>query len=688
MKIEQCLYGYQNGHQLLASSIDLTSEEKRLLLFQTDLSGAMTDSGFDEYLTGFPIPQNNTYAFCKTWYAQEMKRPGCVWTHVLLIPFSDLGKIPELEFLTKFFKRPQVNDYANYVLPLTIDEIELQSGLDIAYSPRTREIMHFTQFALYSQPEATILVPAFRSEEFEIVAARIWSNQWPRLRRNFTFCTGALSLKTIDGREFDLQVVPAKNLSSIQRQTTNGLIAETIYPDSVNWLSLLDHENKQAVRKFLWIFGSDVEGVRKNFTPLVTLYESLSSDNYSLDSVAQLLTSNFQSSEEAKSLKTKTFGQDSLLKRYSDEAILKFLLAADDNIVASLGILDVEERIKNFAPQEQLSVILGAKPERLTPTLLKSIMVSKGDLVKIIERDETLIDSYISQFPEIALEPEIWKTSTRFQKKVLKCLHDSRKIENWTPYFNTIFEMESAVISDLSKLFGNNVGLAALDWLNQKDFSLTYIRQIQDIVNPNIIFAWLHNKQNKPQVNTLHCLFLSASKVDFQKAKIAPDTLFAILKSVKDAQDFPLKIRAYCILLSLGLDNIFTDSDLIVSESFHEVYEFSKKRRIEPSLWEQIPQEVALNSTKQNDNFDIPFWTYPWANLQRSSPKNQSEILLRTLINKFIRNSWPKKSFITAIKEPSQVQAVYQYCLSFREGKRFLREVEDVARGYHNSSKS
>src|SRR5438132_2007187 len=99
MEINQCIHGYQNGHELLANSIALPVDVRKILLLQSDLSGQSIEQGFNEYLTGYPIVELGVYAFAKTWYANEMKRPGCVWTHTLLIQFSDLAKIYSLDTL-------------------------------------------------------------------------------------------------------------------------------------------------------------------------------------------------------------------------------------------------------------------------------------------------------------------------------------------------------------------------------------------------------------------------------------------------------------------------------------------------------------------------------------------------------------------------------------------------------------
>src|ERR1700740_3131163 len=119
IKIEQTLHGYEVGHQLLMSSTPLSSDAKQTLLVQSDLSGSNIDEYFKSYVTGYPI--GNYYAFSKTWYADEMPRPGCVWTQTLLIAFADLGKIPDLSELRKLFKRPIRDQYELYAEQLTLD---------------------------------------------------------------------------------------------------------------------------------------------------------------------------------------------------------------------------------------------------------------------------------------------------------------------------------------------------------------------------------------------------------------------------------------------------------------------------------------------------------------------------------------------------------------------------------------
>src|SRR6266567_7129761 len=105
--LQQALHGYRDGHRLLSASFQPTSEERAILLSLTDMSGPSMAPGFENYITGYPLTNLEMYAVAATWYAPEMRRPGCVWTHTLFIRFEDLSKISSLETIIRFFVRPQ-----------------------------------------------------------------------------------------------------------------------------------------------------------------------------------------------------------------------------------------------------------------------------------------------------------------------------------------------------------------------------------------------------------------------------------------------------------------------------------------------------------------------------------------------------------------------------------------------------
>jgi hypothetical protein len=79
IRIDQALFGYREGHRLLQASRKFVPTTERNLLTLTDMSGPRMVEGFEEYVSGYPVPGEESYAVVKTWYAPEMERPGCVW---------------------------------------------------------------------------------------------------------------------------------------------------------------------------------------------------------------------------------------------------------------------------------------------------------------------------------------------------------------------------------------------------------------------------------------------------------------------------------------------------------------------------------------------------------------------------------------------------------------------------------
>ena len=107
MKIEQLLHGYDNGHRLLAGSVLLKNNiEMDAVATLSDWSEYVAPGGGESsYVTAYPLKESGYYVIAKTWYADEMKRPGCVWTHSLLISFDVLNHIDDFKRLSILFKK-------------------------------------------------------------------------------------------------------------------------------------------------------------------------------------------------------------------------------------------------------------------------------------------------------------------------------------------------------------------------------------------------------------------------------------------------------------------------------------------------------------------------------------------------------------------------------------------------------
>ena len=125
MKFDQCLFGYDDGHRLLASSLPLGSEASPLTEL-SDLAPGTVFRGSEGYWTGVPAPALGRYVLMRTWPAPEMSRPGCVWTHALLIDLALLESLDDLSVLQKIPVRPgPVFNLSHYREPISVDKSQV-----------------------------------------------------------------------------------------------------------------------------------------------------------------------------------------------------------------------------------------------------------------------------------------------------------------------------------------------------------------------------------------------------------------------------------------------------------------------------------------------------------------------------------------------------------------------------------
>ena len=99
IKVDQTLHGYNDGHRLIEGSLKLPQSDARTMLVLSDASGSGSRIPANGYITGYPLAESGKYVLARTWAAPEMSRPGCVWTHSLLIDFADLARLGSVDDL-------------------------------------------------------------------------------------------------------------------------------------------------------------------------------------------------------------------------------------------------------------------------------------------------------------------------------------------------------------------------------------------------------------------------------------------------------------------------------------------------------------------------------------------------------------------------------------------------------------
>ena len=295
--IQQTLHGYSDGHRLLASSVRLPKDAERLLLLLSDLSGPTGGEQFDPYLTGYPVESAGCYALARTWPAPEMPRPGCVWTHTLLIRDDLLGQLPRPEYLLDLFRRPSdrsgFNDFIEAISVPVWFEMGDTRLADESETPPSLAAGLIR--ALYGATHAhTVLtVPRYSSAESPFLS--IWRLQWPSLRRGFTFCSGSQAQRSLEGEPFILQASLERDLRRLDR----GSVPPTLVhwetgenPATEEWIreavAACVERGRASLQEFIDRVGRDLPGFMTWFYPVVQAYVILN-PSANLDAATRLI---------------------------------------------------------------------------------------------------------------------------------------------------------------------------------------------------------------------------------------------------------------------------------------------------------------------------------------------------------------------------------------------------------------
>lgn len=270
IKVDQALHGYSEGHRLIEGSLKLPQSDARTMLVLSDASGTGSRIPTNGYLTGYPLTESGKYVLARTWAAPEMSRPGCVWTHSLLIDFADLARLGSVDDLLERFQRPSAGGGSAFGIQLLV---EVSTAPTPIAPPDLRRAGQWAR-ALYGKPKGKIIAERERPEDDELVLA-IWMQQWPRLRRAFRFCTFSTEDRSTSADAFDLQLMDMSRTS--RSKVSEGVIASAKHQG--DWIEMLLDDlvtpAGSGLRQFLRDVGSDVTNGRGAMISLVHLYAAL-----------------------------------------------------------------------------------------------------------------------------------------------------------------------------------------------------------------------------------------------------------------------------------------------------------------------------------------------------------------------------------------------------------------------------
>ncbi|MGB7159802.1 MAG: hypothetical protein WBD40_17175 [Tepidisphaeraceae bacterium] len=411
--VHQGLYGYADGHGLLAASQAVDAKMTRELRSYTDMAfGGISR----HYLTCLPVHAMRQQALVRTWPAPESTRPGSVWSHALFVDFVDLGELRDLCGLLTLFRRPSFDKYGrpvleSYRMPLTVSSQGLGSSERSPHAKPWQD--RIVLWGAYGPSSEANVISTEDPAELEELLVRVWSQQWPRLRRAFSFRT-RYRVSAQHAETFAVQVVQRLERDQECVQLPRAL------PGWVDQLSADLTDPSPRLRSFLRRFGAESDDGRRDVSVLITIYDALS--RWRPARVAASVILAFPGSEQMTALKAALLGPAEArtdVWHATEEDRLQIILEAEPEKALDLAQLRVLPRLQGlwaFAPAAagRLAVAVYRNGSQLSDELIRESFLNAAgpDQISVVaESLPELVVEAMKDRVDLLGTPEVWTSS-------------------------------------------------------------------------------------------------------------------------------------------------------------------------------------------------------------------------------------------------------------------------------------
>ncbi|HEX8515189.1 MAG TPA: hypothetical protein VF868_03240 [Bacteroidia bacterium] len=638
----QTLHGYLDGHSMIASSFDFPPDAKRLMLTLSDMSGHSMISGFEEYLTGYQINELKMYAIAKTWYAPEMDRPGCVWTHTILLSFPDLIKIKNKSQILKLFKRPGKDvDLIEYDQALNISLSESNLDKSTTSPMNSTPLIRSTILGLYSESKKPVYIVESSPERIEETILDMWLQQWPRLRRNFSFCTGAIKPRTLNGSIMDIQVIPSRKELTPKLEENAIIISrnDDITSSHLNdeWVSVATHDLFQpgSLRDFFVNYGADLPAERSAFRILAELYVYLfsSNDKPSIKEIVSYIGVKFPLPEEAQSIKAMVFGEKFFTKQ--DQSLYEDLLIElcttpyfNAFQLSKKPIIDKALKLFELDSDYALKTLLSLINHDINPIGVELVTSGFGFITSeesaIFNKEyRKLLLVFLQLDPSLSYKKSFWNVGRAEQREYLSILFrlEEDTYVDWQKIISVLIDEELDLDPVLQRLEG---GIEyVLNHLNNSGTQVSYTHLNIVKSHPKEVLSWLKNNSNNLQPQIINLIVRGLNPNSREVRQFGCKMWDQILKKneTTDNATINLRLKAFCVALAFDCSDSAAFN--LLSKSIESVYWALYREELDYDSWRHI--EVHTKPLKVWKDWD------------------KCKKLLNALVEKFKETRWPFK---------------------------------------------
>lgn len=275
MIIEQTLYGYNKGHGLLASSFPVRpNNDSSLMSVLSDWTGFRNELGEDSYMTFYPLSNGEKYAFAKTWYADEMERPGCVWTHTLIVDLKDMDRNFDFRVLNDYFRRPQKDEYDFYQHKIEINNFETRYS-NVVFSMFDDTSLLVLYLLLLGNNKNLFIY--MDKDQRAYVALCFYLLQYLPLDflKWVSLSTGSVSRRKLGSEDFSIQFTDNITNISLSNAPWNGKIAKENFTNGLLYIFEQSKRENDTFPSLIRLFREDIKDEKEKLFAFAMLMKEL-----------------------------------------------------------------------------------------------------------------------------------------------------------------------------------------------------------------------------------------------------------------------------------------------------------------------------------------------------------------------------------------------------------------------------
>jgi hypothetical protein len=543
-----------------------------------------------------------------------MPRPGCVWSHVFLVELADLAGLADLGELRDHFRRPASGDEKIFSEPLRF--IPIRGRAPGVSRGMEKDVTRFLD-ALYGAPGRPFVTEAPEARTYTDLVFALWSQQWPRLRRNFRFSTGSFTDRGRGGKAFDLQIAPLANYRAWQRTDTQLKPDNTVTPPGPSpsdqkWIcaaadDLFSPETSEF-RLFLHTNGADISDPRSAFAKLAAAYDELIKQpggdwGEKLIFVGRI----FPGASEAVRLKEWMTAPQELIssEQYLERswATASFLLSARPEARAYASVsFDYARSAPLLWTAKRESVLsliarLVRQPENPSAAAFVTAVadtIQPQDLRSICDERPELIVLFVRHRKSLAFETDTWQLPEHIQWRIFETLDGlSLDGQDWGKIMATMFLTATGVaVRDAVEKAGPHAIECAFRWLDsplaQKYLPSQIWREALAIPAANRLADDEHLSPSRLAL----CAWLVPPKVARQTLTANREDVQRLSGQPLDTLPPPLRVPTAFLLVMLGLNAESPEGLRLLAKGFFQVHDALASNQYASESWSLLYPEL------------------------------------------------------------------------------------------------